>query len=485
MPDPQYSRDPRCVPDYVPNPRYSHGPQHVSDYAPDSSCPRDTHPVPNVLYASASQVYQPPDSASLGRDISELRPNVTSNQEPQINSEQQWYMLQQRNNEAMVAANFQLAAAMSLPKVEVSRFKGDPIKYKSFVKAFDARIESKIANSADRLYYLNQHLVGEPKELIGGCLYLEPDLEYSEARKLLGSEYGDSYKISTVYVKKVFDWPIVKYDGVTGLKRFVLFLKKVKNAMCTIADMSVLNHPTNMQIIVRKLPASIQNKWRDRVTKMKRSDQKIAQFQDLVTFVDECSESANHPVYGKDVLGYKRTDNKNKTKLFAGENSISFATKVGMPGEPVTPKQIAKTKVKRKELCPCCGGSHQLDNCEDFIKNSIQARKSLLKEKKLCFSCYGQNHIARGCLQKKTCKSCGKKHPTALHIPDFQSKKQENEEKINNGYIDIPATENKHRDGIGEAIIYHTILPVRIKEKGSRKSIETYAFYDNGSGGHS
>ena len=127
-------------------------------------------------------MYQPPDSASLGRDISELRPNITSNQEPQINSEQQWYMLQQRNNEAMVAANFQLAVAMSLPKVEVSRFKGDPMKYKLFVKAFDARIESKIANSADRLYYLNQHLVGEPKELIGGCLYLTAILIRSRQR---------------------------------------------------------------------------------------------------------------------------------------------------------------------------------------------------------------------------------------------------------------------------------------------------------------
>ena len=64
-------------------------------------------------------------------------------------------MLQQRNNEAMAAANFQLAAATSLPKIEISRFEGDSMEYKSFIKAFDARIKSKIANSADRLYYLN------------------------------------------------------------------------------------------------------------------------------------------------------------------------------------------------------------------------------------------------------------------------------------------------------------------------------------------
>ena len=135
-------------------------------------------------------------------------------------------------------------------------------------------------------------MVGEAKELIGGCLYLEPE----EARKLLESECGDSYKISTAYLKKVLDLPKVKYDDLTGLKRFVFFLKKVKNAMCAIADMSVLNHATNMQIIMKKLLASMENEWQDRVTKMKRIEQKIAQFQDLVTLVDECSESANHPV---------------------------------------------------------------------------------------------------------------------------------------------------------------------------------------------
>ena len=165
------------------------------------------------------------------------------------------------------------------------------------MKAFDAQIESKIANSADRLYYLNQHLVGEPKELIGGCLYLEPELGYVEARKLLENEYGDTFKISTAYVNKVLSWPVIKYDYELGLKHFALFLKKVKNAMDAIAEMTVLNHPTNMQMIVRKLPPNLQNKWRDRVTNMKRVNRKVAQFQNLVNFVDECAESANHPIY--------------------------------------------------------------------------------------------------------------------------------------------------------------------------------------------
>ena len=111
-------------------------------------------------------------------------------------------MTQQQQTEHIMLANIQLAAAMSLPKPEVPKFTGDPAEYNSFIKAFDTRIESKTSNYAGCLYYLNQHLLGEPKELIGGCLYMEPEQGYREARNLLAQKYGDSYKISTAYWNK-------------------------------------------------------------------------------------------------------------------------------------------------------------------------------------------------------------------------------------------------------------------------------------------
>ena len=69
--------------------------------------------------------------------------------------------------------------------------------------AFDARVQSRVTNSTDRLYCLDQHLVGEPKELISGCLHIEPDEGYKEARRLLQKEYGDPYKVSTAYMKRL------------------------------------------------------------------------------------------------------------------------------------------------------------------------------------------------------------------------------------------------------------------------------------------
>ena len=99
--------------------------------------------------------------------------------------------LQQNQNETIIATHQQLTAAMTLPKPPITKFKGDPIEYNTFIMAFDARIRTKASTSSDLLYYLNQHLEDESADLIQGCLHMSPDEGYSEARRLLKMEYGD------------------------------------------------------------------------------------------------------------------------------------------------------------------------------------------------------------------------------------------------------------------------------------------------------
>ncbi|KAK2562687.1 hypothetical protein P5673_014393 [Acropora cervicornis] len=77
---------------------------------------------------------------------------------------------------------------MTLSQPTITKFKGDPIEYNTLIMAFDAGIRSKATSSADLLYYLNQHLEGEPPDLIQGCLYMSPDEGYLEARRLLQKE---------------------------------------------------------------------------------------------------------------------------------------------------------------------------------------------------------------------------------------------------------------------------------------------------------
>lgn len=159
-------------------------------------------------------------SNSLGGETSPLANNRTSDVpqgitapaddpyrlEPHERSFKEVMAMQRQQNEQMIATHQQLAAAMTLPQPEVHKFKGDPIEYGTFIMAFKARIESRTFRAADCLYYLEQHLEREPRELIGGCLHMDPSEGYKEARRLLEKEYGDPFKVSMAYVNKALKW---------------------------------------------------------------------------------------------------------------------------------------------------------------------------------------------------------------------------------------------------------------------------------------
>ena len=78
-----------------------------------------------------------------------------------------------------------------LPQPHVPVFDGDPINYRTFIRAFESLIESRTVSSVDRMYYLEQYTLGDVKELVRSCHHLPPDEGYDEARRLLKKKFGD------------------------------------------------------------------------------------------------------------------------------------------------------------------------------------------------------------------------------------------------------------------------------------------------------
>ncbi|CAB4030180.1 Hypothetical predicted protein [Paramuricea clavata] len=86
-------------------------------------------------------------------------------------------------------------------------------------------------------------------------------------------------------------------------------------------------------------------------------------------------------------------------------------------------------------------------------------------ENKLCFGCFGNGHVVKGCLNKRKWKTCGKRHPSTLHIPGFKlpSKKaaDENEGETSRGKEDTKLNSGSIGVQNDEPTIFHAILPVR------------------------
>jgi len=111
-----------------------------------------------------------------------------------------------------------------LPSLTLTKFTGDPLEYSTFTRSFESQVEARVSANDVRLQYLEQYLQGEPKELIKGCLHLDRNSGYIEAKKLLKEKYGDPYKISNAYIKKINEWPHIRSGDEQALDRLSIFL---------------------------------------------------------------------------------------------------------------------------------------------------------------------------------------------------------------------------------------------------------------------
>ena len=90
----------------------------------------------------------------------------------------QAYQVRDQHLEQLLGQQRQLALSMTLPKVEVPTFGGDPINYSQFIRSFETLIETKTASSSARLCYLIQYTSGDVQELMRSCLTMNADDGY-------------------------------------------------------------------------------------------------------------------------------------------------------------------------------------------------------------------------------------------------------------------------------------------------------------------
>ncbi|XP_068250223.1 uncharacterized protein [Palaemon carinicauda] len=312
---------------------------------------------------SKDKVLNPETPAFVpSHNVHQNKPNVTMPFLPMAPAPESFYQSQQ-----------QLAAAMMLPHAEVTKFCGDLLEYASFMLAFNDRIVPHTTSDSNRLYFLNQHLEGKPKSLIAGCMFMNASEGYIEAKRLLDKVYGDPYKVSMAYIDKLTKWPQVRGDNSESLQEYALYLVKCNHTMQSLSNMQVLNDSPNLQ--------------------------------------RNAAEAAMDPVFSREALGKVCVFSKAKA------NNGSSQTKQKSFAVTVQPSNSANQYTRK---CQLCSGHHDLEECPQFLHRSVDERREFVKVNRLCFSCLGNNHTSKRCLNRRQCKTCNKRHPTTLHIENFR-----------------------------------------------------------------
>lgn len=236
-----------------------------------------------------------------------------------------------------------------LPPEDIAVFKGDPLTYKSFVRAFEHAVDSKTDSYQDKLYYLEQYTSGEPQELVRSCEHMSSDRGYHEARKLLQKQYGDELKIANAYMDKALRWPHIKSEDGKALNAYALFLIGCRNTMDDIEFMEEMDNPTNMRVVISKLPYKMREKWRITAFEINEAGRGRARFSHLVNFIDRQAKVALDPLFG-DVIESPQTfkgkekATKERSVKKTGHRESMFATGVQDTTMEATAKKSSPSK---------------------------------------------------------------------------------------------------------------------------------------------
>ena len=145
--------------------------------------------------------------------------------------------------------------ALTLPDIPV--FTVNPVEYCDFIPTFKNLIERKTSSPSTRLYYLLQYTSGQVQDLVKSCLVMQEDRGYKETRKLLAERYGQSYKITTVYVDCVINGQPIHSEDDPALQKFSMLLTSCRNTLREISYLNHLENPQGLRKIVDRLPKMV------------------------------------------------------------------------------------------------------------------------------------------------------------------------------------------------------------------------------------
>ncbi|KAL7831402.1 hypothetical protein SRHO_G00309050 [Serrasalmus rhombeus] len=452
----------------------SGGASNVSQHSHSGGIAVNAAPVARPV-SYAHQVYATPKGNSANTD------NLVS--------------VMQRQNE--ITESLIKQQKLTLPSPNILVFKGDPMEYRLFMRAFEHCIESKTENSKDRLYYLEQHTTGQPNDLVRSCFHMDPEQGYFEAKKLLKERFGDKYKISMAYLDKALNWPTIKSDDVKALEAYALFLTNCDNAMSDLEYLDEMENAANMRTVISKLPYRLREKFRSIAIDIQKKDRRT-KFKDVVSFITKQAEMAAHPVFGEISGQTKRqpersTGKKNITTLATEAKEQKAVKDVGDADNKKAKEKKPNMNMAFMKPCIFCQGDHTMEQCKKLQKRLHKEKIEFLKSKGLCFSCLIGGHMSSTCEEKKSCEMCSAKHPTLLHIKqkpkdipkenalreEQKEESSQEEQQVVSGFVD--AGETCSQTGAGSTGTVLPIVPVRVKAKKGNKVLTCYAFLDPGS----
>lgn len=172
-----------------------------------------------------------------------------------------------------------IMTAMSMPKVDLMTFSGEPAEFPMFMNLFDELVHNAEIDEKAKLTRLLQCTTGEAYAAIKPCCYASDG--YDRARRLLKNRFGDAHVITRHLIANLRDGPPAKSP--IELRRFADELKLCMETLEDRGTMTEVESQEFLRQVLQRLPFHSQNKWRQKAVEMKTKSGSYPKYKDFTT----------------------------------------------------------------------------------------------------------------------------------------------------------------------------------------------------------
>ena len=300
-----------------------------------------------------------------------------------------------------------LVNLLSIPKVELDSYDGDPREYQAFISMFDELVDSKLKDDQLKLSRLLQYTTGTAKSAIKSCSLIGGSDGYAQARAILKSRFGNTHLVTQTIIADLRNG-----KRVTKPHELLQLADDLSTASAALRQLDKLSEVDTQQMIkdvLSRCQQYVLNKWRRKALDFKRDNDMYPGFDKFVEFVRQLASEASDPVYG--------------SQQGSSGKGVSYytMTKTRAVTSSMAPPQKSTSGMKSSGgSCVLCNGNHEWFTCETFLEMSTRVRRDAVFKHRLCFNCLQQGHRCTECPQETVCSvpGCGKKHHKFLHTKD-------------------------------------------------------------------
>ena len=263
-----------------------------------------------------------------------------------------------------------------MPKLDLPKFSGDLLEWKTFHDRFVASVHSKQISECLKFEYLSASLLGEAAECIRNIPIT--DANYLLAWDLLKKRFQNNRKNATLHVKRLLKQPAVGSNVGEGLRRLVYCTNECIRAL------RVLGLPVDTwdfmvcTVVEEKLDSNTKRQW-----ELTFDDDRFPVLDAFLNFLEKHARSFDDDLPSQPVNKAANQPKRNKQSLDSN-------------------------------VCNLCKDTHPTFTCPQLSKGTYAEKQELLKRARLCFNCLLPGYSAGDC-PSGTCKKCNGKHNTVLH----------------------------------------------------------------------